>query len=195
MQRMLAPLLGQSDPYNAPEKRERAGQPEPPDRLQLLITAKGRGVGPIIGLMEHIGPHLQAIERTSSSIRRSDRARTASPSFPISSCATPTCPSAPRLTTRCSSATRWNNNLCFPGQDRLAKDIGMCDRQRQRLHQGARGLRPHRDHAPRSGQDQPLHHQFRREAQGVESLDFSRLKARFAARTGNQFQPAEFIPI
>ena len=49
----------------------------------------------------------------------------ASRSCRISSCAIPTSRSAPRPPTRCSSATRWHNNLCFPGQDTLAKALGM----------------------------------------------------------------------
>ena len=64
----------------------------------------------------------------------------------------------------------WHNSLCFPGQDTLAKAIGMSIGSVNGFIKELRGLRPHRDHSQRAGEDQHLHHQLRRQAESPEVL-------------------------
>ena len=55
----------------------------------------------------------------------------------------------------------WHNDLCFPGQDRLAKDVAMGIASVNRFHQRTRGLFAYRDHEKGTGEDELLHRQFR----------------------------------
>ena len=64
----------------------------------------------------------------------------------------------------------WHNNLCFPGQNTLAKAIGMSIGSVNAFIKELEASRPDRDHPERAGEDQPLHHQLRREAQSIEIL-------------------------
>ena len=89
----------------------------------------------------------------------------------------------------------WHNNLCFPGQERLAEHMGCPRLHRQPRHHRARGLLAHRNRAPRAGEDQLLHHQFRREEEGSQSLtctgaslDLHRLNSRIAPVQFTQYK-------
>ena len=120
--------------------------------------------------MEHIGGQLQKIEQNM-------RLNTADPialhgftQLPNFILRNPDLSTNAKTTYALLLSYAWHNNLCFPGQERLAEHMGTHVSTVSRVHHRARGVRPHRDRAPRPGQDQLLHHQFRREEEGPQSL-------------------------
>src|SRR5436190_9381117 len=64
----------------------------------------------------------------------------------------------------------WHNNLCFPGQERLAEQHGRTCLYCEPLHHRAGGLLPHRNRTPRPRKDEFLHRQFRREEEASQIL-------------------------
>ena len=51
----------------------------------------------------------------------------------------------------------WHNDYCFPGQDRLAKDMGVTTAERKHLYPGARQEGLYQDHPAKGrGSAQPL---------------------------------------
>ena len=75
--------------------------------------------------MEHIAGHLQKIERNMKLNSADPIALHGFTQLPNFILRNPEIPSAPRPYTRLLLSYAWHNNLCFPGQDRLAEHMGM----------------------------------------------------------------------
>lgn len=75
--------------------------------------------------MDHIGGPLQAIEQNIKVNSSDPIAREGFTQLPNFILRNPDLSIGAKTTYALFLSYAWNNNLCFPGQDRLAKDIGM----------------------------------------------------------------------
>ncbi len=130
--------------------------------------------------MEHIAGHLEKIEQNMKLNTADPIARYGFTQLPNFILRNPDLSANAKTVYSLLLSYAWHNDLCFPGQERLAEHMGMHSLNRQPRHHRARGLLPHRNRAPRTGQDQLLHHQFRGERRSRARPDLHRCKSRFA---------------
>src|SRR6266446_2280081 len=120
--------------------------------------------------MEHIAGHLEKIEQNMKLNTADPIARYGFTQLPNFILRNPDLSANAKTVYSLLLSYAWHNNLCFPGQERLAEHMG------SHVSTVSRAITELEDYslieieAPGTGEDQLLHHQFRGQEEGSQNL-------------------------